>query len=112
MDGFSSITADDWQLLVVLSICFWCVAQASSYCKTWVGKGDCTQGELQAAADVDFYIDIDTTKGEEMVIVSDIKQPRRQQSKPTNPCLKGFCVHAVKFELCFQGVGACKDLLL
>lgn len=36
------------------------------------------QGDFLPAADVDFYIDMDPTSGEEMVTVEEAKQIRRQ----------------------------------
>lgn len=40
------------------------------------------QGDFLPAADVDFYIDMDPTSGEEMVTVEEAKQIRRQGALP------------------------------
>ncbi|KAK9824526.1 hypothetical protein WJX72_011098 [[Myrmecia] bisecta] len=53
------------------------VLKAASFCKTWSGTGDATEGTVHAAADVDFYIDINEA-GTELVHVSDTKVVRRQ----------------------------------
>ena len=41
------------------SQCVSIVLQSASVCKTWAGEGDALAGALQAAGDIDFYVDVD-----------------------------------------------------
>ncbi len=47
--------------------------QSTGYCKTWNGEPRCIEGVLEAATDIDFYLDIDTETGAEVVHVADVK---------------------------------------
>ena len=49
-------------------------AQSASLCKTWQGEGDATAGTVQSCAEFQFYLDVDTQTGTEMVHISEAKQ--------------------------------------
>ena len=66
-------------------------AQATGYCKTWAGEGGADAGTVQAATDLEFYIDLDPATGQETVVVAEVKPVRRQARAP--PC-SNFCLHA------------------
>ena len=52
--------------------------QATGYCKTWAGEGGADAGTVQAATDLEFYIDLDPATGQETVVVAEVKPVRRQ----------------------------------
>eukprot|EP00884_Botryococcus_braunii_P016905 jgi/Botrbrau1/3899/Bobra.0183s0120.1 len=52
--------------------------KSTGYCKTWNGEGTCVEGTLEAASDIDFYVDIDPETGFEVVHVADVKMARQQ----------------------------------
>ena len=52
--------------------------QATGYCKAWAGEGGADAGTVQAATDLEFYIDLDPATGQETVVVAEVKPVRRQ----------------------------------
>ena len=56
----------------------------------WTGP---LQGDFLPAADVDFYIDMDPTSGEEMVTVEEAKQIRRQGASSLLLLMSAVRVH-------------------
>jgi hypothetical protein len=46
--------------------------------KEWAGEGDATEGTWVNSGDVDFYVDVDPTTGNEMVIVTETVVTKRQ----------------------------------
>ena len=54
--------------------------QATGYCKTWAGEGGADAGTVQAATDLEFFIDLAT--GQETVVVAEVKPVRRQARTP------------------------------
>jgi hypothetical protein len=68
------------------------------------------QGDFLPAADVDFYIDMDPTSGEEMVTVEEAKQIRRQGASPLlfvvlamRNCFLSGCMLEMNFRHLFYG---------
>ncbi len=57
--------------------------QATGYCKTWAGEGGADAGAVQAATDLEFYIDLDPATGQETVVVAEVKPVRRQARAPS-----------------------------
>ena len=57
--------------------------QATGYCKTWAGEGGADAGTVQAATDLEFYIDLDPATGQETVVVAEVKPVRRQARAQT-----------------------------
>ncbi|KAK9832045.1 hypothetical protein WJX81_001814 [Elliptochloris bilobata] len=52
--------------------------KATGYCKTWAGEGGADAGTVQAATDLEFFIDLDQASGQETVVVAEAKPVRRQ----------------------------------
>ncbi len=52
--------------------------KSTGYCKTWAGEGGPAAGTLQAATDLEFFIDLDPATGQETVVVAEVKPVRRQ----------------------------------
>uniref|UniRef100_A0A383V606 Eukaryotic translation initiation factor 3 subunit L n=1 Tax=Tetradesmus obliquus TaxID=3088 RepID=A0A383V606_TETOB len=62
----------------------------SNYCLQWDGGRDMTSGSFTSTADIDFYIDVDTATGAELVMLSDNITTRHQAELLSR--------HIVKFE--------------
>ncbi|KAK9803817.1 hypothetical protein WJX73_002987 [Symbiochloris irregularis] len=52
--------------------------KAASMCKTWSGEGGALAGTLQPAGDIEFFVDVDTRSGQEVVHVAEAKPVQRQ----------------------------------
>jgi len=52
--------------------------KSTQSCVCWSGEGPATAGKPQIAADIEFFVDIDSNTGVEMVHVADPKPQRRQ----------------------------------
>lgn len=59
--------------------------------KTHAGSGDLTQGEAQPTGDVQFFIDLDPTSGDEMVHVAEAAPPKRRGALGCCGCRTCVC---------------------
>lgn len=68
--------------------------KSKSYGLQWNGEVDATSGILASSSDIDFLLDVDTTSGQEMVIVSESAQAQSQSRSHIDLLSK----HIIKFE--------------